>query len=307
MDGDLGRFYDAIENPRATRNELPILRGDELRTYMAEVRERTLEVLEASSSRTRTTGCSQDGFVYELILAHEHQHNETMLQLLQMVESYEPADPAAIPAPATHERPARDQVPHTSLIEAGEYEIGAGETALPTTTSGPAHGRARGVRDRRDAGDQRRLDRVHGGHGRRAAALLGARRRGGWARTAMGETVAVDLADPVVHVDHAAATAFAEWAGKRLPTEFEWEAAAKSGALQMLGEVWEWTSSDFRLSRLRGVPLRRVLEGLLRPGPQGPPRRLMGDAREREPRLVPQLGPAQRRQIFSGLRCVRDA
>ena len=35
MDGELGRFYDAIENPRKTRNELPILRGDELRSYMA--------------------------------------------------------------------------------------------------------------------------------------------------------------------------------------------------------------------------------------------------------------------------------
>ena len=95
MRGELGRFYDAIENPRATRNELPILRGDELRSYLAEVRERTLDVLddvdiEAGDRLVR------DGFVYELILAHEHQHNETMLQLLQMVESYEPVerDPA---------------------------------------------------------------------------------------------------------------------------------------------------------------------------------------------------------------------
>ena len=43
--GELGRFYDAIENPRKVRNELPILRGDELRAYMDQVRERTLEVL----------------------------------------------------------------------------------------------------------------------------------------------------------------------------------------------------------------------------------------------------------------------
>ena len=46
MRGELGRFYDAIENPRATRNELPILRGDELRSYMSEVRDRTLDVLD---------------------------------------------------------------------------------------------------------------------------------------------------------------------------------------------------------------------------------------------------------------------
>src|SRR5215208_6019891 len=46
LDGDLGRLYDAIENPRATRDELPILRGDECRAYMEEVRKRTLDVFE---------------------------------------------------------------------------------------------------------------------------------------------------------------------------------------------------------------------------------------------------------------------
>ena len=44
--GELGRFYDAIENPRKTRGELPILRDEELRSYLADVRERTLEVLD---------------------------------------------------------------------------------------------------------------------------------------------------------------------------------------------------------------------------------------------------------------------
>ncbi len=92
MDGDLGRFYDAIENPRATRNELPILRGDELRSYMGEVRERTLEVLEGIELEDTGDRLLHGGLVYELILAHEHQHSETMLQLLQMVETYEPPE-----------------------------------------------------------------------------------------------------------------------------------------------------------------------------------------------------------------------
>ena len=46
LHGELGRFYDAIENPRRTRGELPILRDAELRAYLADVRERTLEVLD---------------------------------------------------------------------------------------------------------------------------------------------------------------------------------------------------------------------------------------------------------------------
>ena len=46
LHGELGRLYDAIENPRAIRGKLPILRGDELRAYLDEVRERALEVLD---------------------------------------------------------------------------------------------------------------------------------------------------------------------------------------------------------------------------------------------------------------------
>ena len=89
MRGDLGELYDAIEQPRKIRGELPILRADEVRPYMDQVRERTLEVL-GEIELDPEDGLLADGFVYEMLLAHEYQHNETMLQLLQMVEAYEP-------------------------------------------------------------------------------------------------------------------------------------------------------------------------------------------------------------------------
>ncbi len=57
MRGELGSFYDAIENPRRIRNELPILRGEELRSYMEEVRARALEVLDGSTSRAPRIRC----------------------------------------------------------------------------------------------------------------------------------------------------------------------------------------------------------------------------------------------------------
>ena len=174
MDGELGRFYDAIENPRKTRNELPILRGDELRSYMDEVRARTLDVLDAVELHDTGDPLLEDGFIYEMLLAHEHQHNETMLQLLQMVDGYEPArvDGTVAGEPVCRRagdgpgrgRPASRSAPRPR--------------ASPTTTSAPRHEvELDAVRDRPHPGHQRRLRRVRRRHRRRAADVLGARRR----------------------------------------------------------------------------------------------------------------------------------
>ena len=136
MDGELGRFYDAIENPRKTRNELPILRGDELRAYMDEVRERTLDVLDGDRARaTADDPLLDDGFVYEMLLAHEHQHNETMLQLLQMVDGYEPVARRRL-----GRRPSRSPTgPEMVAVDGGDATRSAPPPrASPTTTSARA-------------------------------------------------------------------------------------------------------------------------------------------------------------------------
>ena len=87
LHGNLGQYYDAIENPRRERGELPILHDEELQAYMGEVRERTLEVLgEVEIGADAADPLLREGFVYEMLVAHELQHQETMLQLLQLVE-----------------------------------------------------------------------------------------------------------------------------------------------------------------------------------------------------------------------------
>ena len=331
MRGELGRLYDAIENPRATRNELPILRGDDLRTYMEEVRARTLDVLEDVELEDPGDPLLENGFIYEMLLAHEHQHGETMLQLLQMVERYEPVErdpgPAAEPV---------SEGPEMVEVSGGDHEIGDAGDGFAYDNERPRHS----VRL-----EPFRIDRTPVTNGAFAEFIAdtgadpprywepdGA---GGWVRTAMGHTEALDPRLPVIHVDHTQAETFARWAGKRLPTEQEWEvaasgadreranldqlafgcapagaygdAAADCGAVQMLGDLWEWTSSDFHgYPGFEAFPYPEYSEvffgdtyKVLRGGAWAS-RRTVIRASFRNWDLP------QRSQIFSGIRCAKD-
>ncbi len=64
----------------------------------------------------------------------------------------------------------------------------------------------------------------------------------------LGRLMRVPMAQPVLHVSWHEADAWCRWAGRRLPTEVEWEAAAHQGASRgwRWGDVWEWTASTFR-------------------------------------------------------------
>jgi gamma-glutamyl hercynylcysteine S-oxide synthase len=241
LHGELGQYYDAIENPRRERGELPILHDAELRSYMGEVRERTLEVLaEVEVGPDSPDRLLREGFVYEMLAAHELQHQETMLQLLQMLDvPYRPAeaDPDAFaPAPV----PGRAG---TVQIEAGAYEIGASERGFAYDNERPRHAveLAAFEIDRTQVTNSAYIEYM--GETGAEPPMYWERDGEGWARTAMGITVPVDPARPVVHVSWEEAEAFARWAGKRLPTEFEWEAARPR--LEGVGGAWEWTSSDF--------------------------------------------------------------
>ncbi|WP_129842056.1 ergothioneine biosynthesis protein EgtB [Streptomyces sp. RFCAC02] len=358
---ELDPLYDAFRTPRADRPALPLLGPEEARRYAADVREQALAVL----SRTPPTG----HFLFRMVAQHEQQHGETMLATHQVRRG-----PAVLDAPAPHPAPAgADRLPREVLVPGGPFTMGTDPLADPWALDNerPAHTAhvAPFWLDTvpvTNADYQRFIDA--GGYddprwwhpdGRRHLRRTGWNapafwRRSGtrWLRRRFGRTEPVPPDEPVVHVSWYEADAYARWAGRRLPTEAEWEKAARHdpatgrsrrhpwgdtppgpehanlgrhhlqpapagsfpqgaapcGARQLLGDVWEWTATDFTgHPGFTATPYREYSEVFFGPAHKV----LRGGSFATDP--VACRGTFRnwdlpvRRQIFAGFRTCRDA
>ena len=290
------RLYDAFEHPRATRVSLPLLSPGEARAFIADVRGRVFDRLDAADDAT-----PQELFPYAMVEQHEQMHIETMLATHQLRVGDPLLGPGA-PLP-----PGRALAADSVLVPAGPFTLGVDAESEPWSLDNerpahtldlpafriarvpvsnsewqafidaggyddPAWWSARGWQHRLDAAWERPL----------FWSADGSRRRFGHIEEIPGD-------EPVQHISFFEAEAYASWAGARLPTEQEWEkacawdpgshrrrrwpwgdsewtpalanlggdalrpapvgayeaGASAYGAEQMIGDVWEWTSSGF--------------------------------------------------------------
>jgi iron(II)-dependent oxidoreductase len=236
---ELAEMYDAFETPRSERGDLPLLDRAGAERYLAEVRARAEGVL-----RDRGTG---DGVIYELVLRHEHQHCETMLQAIEMAGfGTRPGVPDVV-----RRGPRGRFTGHLTglervLVPGGRCNIGANGQGFAYDNERPRH--QTDVRafliGRTPITNATYLTFVEGGGYRRRewwsdeawhwkeeydithpqAWARGA--DGGWVQHRVDGDHPLHPHEPVVHVSWFEAAAFARAHGARLPTEFEWEKAA---------------------------------------------------------------------------------
>jgi iron(II)-dependent oxidoreductase len=266
---DLATVYDAFETPRAGRGTLPMLDAPAAREYMAEVRDRALSVLDE-----RGVG---DGIVAELVLRHEQQHNETMLQTLELarLDGFSPGR-TEIP-PAAGDTKAAPTGLELVEVPGGPCSIGAEPAAFAYDNERPRHHTdVRGyLIGRTPITNATYLTFVEGGGYERREWWsdegwswkedYDITRPAGWTADLSGEWRLSTLEPlhpgrPVVHISWFEADAFARAHGLRLPTEYEWEKAATWDQEQERALSLPWGESpptpgrEANLDQLAGGP-----------------------------------------------------
>ncbi|MEN8145421.1 MAG: ergothioneine biosynthesis protein EgtB [Gemmatimonadota bacterium] len=246
----LEETYDAFRTPRSERGALDLPDGRTAAAHMAAIRDVSLARLE-SIDLTAANRLLQDGFVYGMVRQHEAQHQETILQTIQLMESepYEPAERLPLPEPdiIVSGQAARERI----RVPGGPFDLGALPGGFTYDNERPRQAvevaefelarypvsNADYLEFMRDGGyADRALWTDEGWEWKESEGLVAplfwqpdesdeAEGRGWSRRTSLG-LEALRLDHPVIHVCWYEADAYARYRDCRLPSETEWEKAA---------------------------------------------------------------------------------
>ena len=269
LQGDADSLYNSSEVPHGRRWRLCLPDATQTRAQLAQQLRATLALL--SESRGATAGGDDAAlYFFRLVLLHEDMHHEASLYTAQSLDV--PIDPARWQPPNLPEPPSplhfgaapwrlgseadagfafdNELGAHTVELEAVQIDTQVLRWAdyLPFVEAG-------GYRQHRQASAGPTPPPLRwwteAGHQWRLAQQLQAPRylradAAGWLQWRHGKWQRLDLSQPACHLSQHEALAWCAWAGRRLPTEAEWERAALSqpDAFRW-GDVWEWTASAF--------------------------------------------------------------
>jgi dimethylhistidine N-methyltransferase len=253
-------YYEAMgaRHPRPARGLLTRPSGAQIMAYRAHV--------DGAMERLLATPLAREvGDLIVLGLAHEEQHQELILMDILNLFAASPLAPAYA-ATAPTPSPAARALRYVELA-GGRIEIGAGRGGFAFDNETPRHEvllAPFALASRLVTNCEWLAFMSAGGYTRHEfwladgwsrvlsegweAPLYWERDGEGWRSLTLRGPCPIDPDAPVVHVSFYEAAAFAAWAGKRLPTEAEWEHAAQAmaGDLEQLSDqVWQWTASAY--------------------------------------------------------------
>jgi iron(II)-dependent oxidoreductase len=275
---DIDEMYDAFKHARKDRPALPLLSPTESRHYIGGVRDKALDILDHAPLEGEPL--QEHGFAFAMIAQHEQQHDETMLVTHQLRTGEQVLRAEPLPAAAVAGR--HDPLPPEVLVPAGTFTMGTSVEPWALDNERPAHQvhldaywidtvpvtNAAYQRFIEAGGyDEPRWWTAEGWAHRTQAGLTRprywTREDGRWMRTRFGHVEPVPPDEPVQHVCWYEADAYARWAGRRLPTEAEWEKAARHDPATGRSRRYPWGDEDPTADHAN------LGGGALRPAPAG--------------------------------------